>query len=201
MSGGQRLPVVEHFYSLQGEGYNSGKACYFIRLAGCKVGCSWCDSKISWSMEGGEPYSIGELASIVKESGARAVVITGGEPLLHNLTSLTDTLKGEVELYIESSGTEPLSGHFEWITLSPKRHKPPLPSFYTLANEVKVIIEGRSDFEWAESCRERAKEGAKLFLQPEWSVANEVLPLIVEYIKANPHWRLSLQSHKYIEIP
>lgn len=197
-----KLPVMEHFYTLQGEGVHTGKAAYFVRLAGCDVGCVWCDVKDSWDSSKHPLYSIEELVKTVKDTPAQIVVITGGEPLLHDLTALTSSLhKADLKIHIETSGSSPLSGELDWITLSPKKFKAPLPEVVSQASELKVVVFNKSDFTWAESWAAQVSPHCKLFLQPEWSKAETITPLIVDYIKAHPQWQLSLQTHKYINVP
>lgn len=196
------LPVMEHFYTLQGEGFHQGRAAYFIRLGGCDVGCVWCDVKDSWDAEKHPKYTIEQLVAEVKKTPTRLVVITGGEPLMHNLDALTSALKeAGVETNIETSGAHPLSGHWDWICLSPKKFKEPLPGILPHANELKVVVFNKSDFDWAEKYAALVSPSCKLYLQPEWDKAAQVTPLIIEYIKANPKWELSLQVHKYINVP
>ncbi len=196
------LPVVEHFYTLQGEGYHQGRAAYFIRLGGCDVGCVWCDVKESWDASLHPVMKINDLLSVVKQTPAKLVVITGGEPLMHNLVILTEALQSQgLETNIETSGAHPISGKWNWICLSPKKFKAPLPAIVPLANELKVVIFNKSDFEWAEHYAALVTSSCKLYLQPEWDKAAVVTPLIIEYIKANPKWELSLQIHKYINVP
>lgn len=196
------LPVMEHFYTLQGEGFHQGRAAYFIRLGGCDVGCVWCDVKDSWDASKHPLMSIEEMVSTVKQTPAELVVITGGEPLMHNLDELTSQLKAAgLQTNIETSGAHPLSGHWDWICLSPKKFKAPLPGILPHANELKVVIFNKSDFDWAEKYAAQVSPSCKLYLQPEWDKANQMTPLIIEYIKANPKWELSLQIHKYINVP
>ena len=196
------LPVMEDFYTLQGEGYHQGRAAYFIRLGGCDVGCVWCDVKESWEGSKFDKFEVESLVSKVKQTSAKIVVITGGEPLMHNLDELTPELqKAGLKTHIETSGAHPLSGSWDWICLSPKKFKPPLPEIVPLANELKVVVFNRSDFEWAEKYASLANPSCKLYLQPEWDKQEEVTPLIVNYIKENPQWELSLQLHKYINVP
>lgn len=196
------LPVMEHFYTLQGEGMHQGKAAYFIRLAGCDVGCVWCDVKESWDAGKHPLLSIESLVKEVKATPAKIVVITGGEPLMHNLNLLTTELQNAgLRTNIETSGSHPLTGKWDWICLSPKKFKAPLPEIPPHANELKVVIFNKSDFEWAEEFAGKVSPACKLYLQPEWDKAHQVTPLIVDYIKANPKWQLSLQIHKYINVP
>lgn len=196
------LPVMEHFYTLQGEGFHQGKAAYFIRLGGCDVGCVWCDVKDSWDADKHPKYEVGSLKSEVRNTPAEIVVITGGEPLMYNLDELTKELQSAgLKTHIETSGAYPLSGSWDWICLSPKKFKAPLPEILLHANELKVIVFNKSDFDWAEKYAALVAPQCKLYLQPEWSKASEVTPLIIDYIKANPKWELSLQIHKYINVP
>jgi 7-carboxy-7-deazaguanine synthase len=196
------LPVMEHFYTLQGEGVYQGKAAYFIRLGGCDVGCVWCDVKESWEADKHPFYAVDELVKMVSATPTEIVVITGGEPLLHDLTALTAALhQAGARVHIETSGSSPLSGSLDWITLSPKKFKAPLPEVLPHAHELKIVVFNRSDFAWAEKWASQVSPQCRLFLQPEWSKADQMTPLIVDYIKANPQWQLSLQVHKYINVP
>ena len=196
------LPVMEHFYTLQGEGFHQGRAAYFIRLGGCDVGCVWCDVKESWEEAKHPLYDIATLVGEVKKTATELVVITGGEPLLHNLDELTKELKrAGLHTNIETSGAHPLSGEWDWICLSPKKFKAPLPGILPLANELKVVIFNKTDFDWAEKYTALVGPSCKLYLQPEWDKASQMTPLIIDYIKENPKWELSLQIHKYINVP
>jgi 7-carboxy-7-deazaguanine synthase len=196
------LPVMEQFYTLQGEGYHQGKAAYFIRLGGCDVGCVWCDVKDSWDAARHPLHEINNLVAEVKKTAAKLVVITGGEPLMHNLDALTTALQAAgFATNIETSGAHPLSGHWDWICLSPKKFKAPLPCILPKANELKVVVFNTSDFDWAEKYAAAVSPHCKLYLQPEWDKAATMTPLIIDYIKANPKWELSLQIHKYINVP
>jgi organic radical activating enzyme len=196
------LPVMEHFYTLQGEGFHQGRAAYFIRLGGCDVGCVWCDVKDSWDAEKHPKYEVKNLVEEVKKTPAEIVVITGGEPLMHNLDELTKQLQAiGFKTNIETSGAYPLSGSWDWICLSPKKFKVPLPGVIPFANELKVVVFNKSDFDWAEKYAALVSPTCKLYLQPEWDKAAEMTPLIIEYIKAHPKWELSLQIHKYINVP
>lgn len=193
---------MEHFYTLQGEGFYQGQAAYFIRLGGCDVGCVWCDVKESWNAEKHPLLKIEDLILNIKSTAAKIVVITGGEPLLHDLSAITTLMKKEgLRTHIETSGSSPLSGSLDWITLSPKKFKAPLPEVIPFANELKIIIYNRSDFAWAEEYAAKVAPTCKLYLQPEWSKAAIVTPWIIDYIKAHPKWQLSLQIHKYINVP
>lgn len=201
-SPGRKLPLVEHFYSLQGEGYHTGKAAYFIRIGGCDVGCSWCDSRYSWNPDLHPLVDIKEIAGYVRNSGADSVVITGGEPLMWDMKPLTTLLREMgIKLFLETSGSHPLTGVWDWICLSPKKNSPPVGDICLTADELKVIIEDIPDFAWAEQYRARVNAGCKLFLQPEWSRFDRVISDIVNYILKNPAWSISLQSHKYMRIP
>lgn len=196
------LPVMEHFYTLQGEGFHQGKAAYFIRLGGCDVGCVWCDVKDSWDVSKHPNLKIENLKFKISETPAEIVVITGGEPLMHNLDELTRELQQSgLKTHIETSGAYPLSGSWDWICLSPKKFKAPLPGIIPLANELKIVVFNSSDFDWAEKYAALVSPICKLYLQPEWDKAAEITPLIIDYIKANPKWELSLQIHKYVNVP
>ncbi|HET6995051.1 MAG TPA: 7-carboxy-7-deazaguanine synthase QueE [Chitinophagaceae bacterium] len=196
------LPVMEHFYTLQGEGFHQGRAAYFIRLGGCDVGCVWCDVKESWEAGKHPELKIEDLRTKVKETPAEIVVITGGEPLMYDLDELTNELHAAgLKTHIETSGAYPLSGAWDWICLSPKKFKAPLPDILPFANELKVIIFNKSDFDWAEKYAGLVSPRCKLYLQPEWSKAAQMTPMIIDYIKAHPQWELSLQIHKYINVP
>lgn len=193
---------MEHFYTIQGEGFHQGRAAYFIRLGGCDVGCVWCDVKDSWDAGRHPHQTIEQLRDEVLKTPAEMVVITGGEPLLHNLDALTGSLQAAgLETNIETSGSSPLSGSWNWICVSPKKFKAPLTEVMPHANELKVIIYNKTDFAWGEQYAAQVSPGCKLYLQPEWSKAAQMTPLIVEYIKENPKWELSLQLHKYINVP
>jgi 7-carboxy-7-deazaguanine synthase len=196
------IPVMEHFYTLQGEGYYTGHAAYFIRLAGCDVGCVWCDVKESWPVSAKQNIKISSLVKAIRKTPAKLVVITGGEPLMYDLTHLTKAMKkAGLQVNIESSGAYPLSGTLDWICVSPKKFKAPRPEVLKIADELKVIVYHRSDFSFAEMNRLNAHSNCRLYLQPEWSKAEKMLPLILEYIKSHPDWNLSLQTHKYLGIP
>ena len=193
---------MEAFYTIQGEGFHQGRAAYFIRLGGCDVGCVWCDVKESWDAMAHPLKGVEEIVEEAVNEPGRLAVITGGEPLLHNLDELTDQLHAAgFETNIETSGSSPLTGHWDWICLSPKKFKQPLPDILPLANELKVVIYNKHDFVWAEKYANQVSKRCKLYLQPEWDKAAEMTPLIIDYIKANPKWELSLQIHKYINVP
>lgn len=196
------LPVMEHFYTLQGEGLHQGKAAYFIRLAGCDVGCVWCDVKESWDQSKHPNISIEELISCIKKTPTRIVVITGGEPLMHDLTTLTQKLhEAGYRTHLETSGAHPLTGTWDWICLSPKKFKAPLPSILPKADELKVVVFHKSDFAWAEQYAQDVRPDCIRFLQPEWDRSNDVMPLLVDYVKVHPEWRATLQTHKYLNVP
>ncbi|MCA0382878.1 MAG: 7-carboxy-7-deazaguanine synthase QueE [Bacteroidetes bacterium] len=193
---------MEAFYTLQGEGYHTGKAAYFIRLGGCDVGCVWCDVKDSWDASKHPQQSITDIVSAAASFPGRMAVITGGEPLMHNLDALTAALhEAGFSINIETSGSSPLSGQLDWICVSPKKFKAPLPEILAAAHELKVVVFNKTDFDWAEKHAALVPAHCKLYLQPEWEKRNEMTPLIVEYIQQHPQWQLSLQTHKYIGVP
>lgn len=196
------LPVMEHFYTLQGEGAWTGEPTYFIRLAGCDVGCHWCDVKESWKVSPQQYVPSQEIAKWVKASGCQRVVITGGEPTIYDLGVLTDKLHAEGMLvHMETAGVHAYSGNIDWVCLSPKKFMAPRDEFYALANELKIIVYNKHDFIWAESHAEKCPDSTQFFLQVEWSKRAEMTEAIIDYIKANPKWRLSQQTHKYLNIP
>ena len=197
-----QLPVMEAFYTLQGEGYHSGKPAYFIRLGGCDVGCVWCDVKESWDASLHTPLSIEKIIGGANKHPGRLAVVTGGEPLMYNLEKLTNVLHiNGFKTNIETSGAYPLSGNWDWICFSPKKFKAALPEFYSASHELKVIIFNKSDFKFAEKHAELVNKNCILYLQPEWDKQEEMLPLIIDYVKQNPKWRVSLQTHKFLNIP
>ena len=202
MSTTTQYPVMEMFYSLQGEGYHQGRAAYFIRLAGCDVGCVWCDVKESWDASKHPVLSIEEIVSSALAHPGRLAIITGGEPLLYNLDALTTALKkAGFEINMETSGSSPMSGKWDWVCLSPKKFKAPLTESIAAASELKVVIFNKHDFEWAETYAKQVAPKCKLYLQPEWDKANEMMPSIIDYVKTHPKWELSAQLHKYIQVP
>lgn len=202
LDGGHKLPLVEDFYTIQGEGYHTGKPAYFIRLGGCDVGCKWCDAKFTWNPKTFPPVAVDEIVARATSYPAQAIVITGGEPLMYPLDYLTGELHARgLEIFLETSGSHPLSGYFDWICLSPKRQQPPVVEVYPKADELKVIIETEDDFVWAEENAAKVGEGCLLFLQPEWSRYEELVPVIVEYVKEHPRWNISVQTHKFMHIP
>ena len=202
LDGGNRLPLVEDFYTIQGEGFHAGKPAYFIRLGGCDVGCRWCDAKYTWNPKVFPPVDVDEVVKRAKACAAQAIVIRGGEPLLYPLEILTSRLRDVgLEIFLETSGTHPFSGEFDWVCLSPKRQQPPLAEAFGRAHELKVIIQTEDDFLWAEENARRVGRYCRLYLQPEWSVFDEIMPKIVEYAKSNPRWSISIQTHKFMRIP
>lgn len=199
---GEELPVMEAFYTLQGEGFHQGKAAYFIRLGGCNVGCFWCDVKESWEAHQYSLQSIHHIVNNALQYATRMAVITGGEPLLYPLQHLTQQLQQHgFRTHLETSGSSPLSGTWNWICLSPKKFKPPLSEAIQAAHELKIIVYNKHDFEWAEKYAAQVSPSCQLYLQPEWSKLQENIPLILNYIQQHPQWRLSLQMHKYLNIP
>ncbi|HCQ28958.1 MAG TPA: 7-carboxy-7-deazaguanine synthase QueE [Flavobacteriales bacterium] len=199
---GLLLPVMEQFYTIQGEGYHTGKAAYFIRVGGCDVGCHWCDVKESWNPDLHPLTEISKVLSFTDDTPAKTVVITGGEPLMYNMNPLTRQLKEKgMNTHIETSGAYPLSGTWDWICLSPKKTKHPLPEILQQANELKIIVHNCHDFKWAEEFKQKVNEKCLLYLQPEWSKKDEIIPQIIEYVQQNPEWSISLQTHKYLNIP
>jgi len=199
---GTLLPLMEDFYTIQGEGFNTGKAAYFIRLGGCDVGCHWCDVKESWDAY---IHPLTETHKIVERAAsfaAKAIVITGGEPLMYNLDVLCKELQEQnLLIFLETSGAYPLSGNFDWICLSPKKFKAPRKDMLAVASELKVIVFNSSDFEWAKEHAAHVSADCKLYLQPEWSKADKILPEIIDFVKENTKWQVSLQTHKYMHIP
>ncbi|NNT70595.1 7-carboxy-7-deazaguanine synthase QueE [Flavobacterium sp. IMCC34852] len=198
---GEMLPLMEEFYTIQGEGYHTGTAAYFIRIGGCDVGCHWCDVKESWNAELHPPTNTDTIVDNAAKY-ADTVVVTGGEPLTWDMTLLTQKLKAKnLKVHIETSGAYPVSGTWDWFCLSPKKNKLPVDDAYAIASELKVIIYNKHDFIFAEEQAAKVNPNAILFLQPEWSKKEEMTPLIVDYVMNNPKWRVSLQTHKYLNIP
>jgi len=196
------LPVMESFHTIQGEGYYSGTSAYFIRLGGCDVGCHWCDVKESWDASQFNWIHINVLVAEAKSSGAQLVVVTGGEPFIYDLSSLTQALRtNDLLTNVETSGAYPLSGKWDWICFSPKKFKDPTEGFFEKADELKVVVYNKSDLKWAEGHARKMNDHTKYYLQPEWSKEKEMTPLIVDYVKENPKWRISLQTHKYMNVP
>jgi organic radical activating enzyme len=196
------LPLMEDFYTIQGEGHYQGQAAYFIRLGGCDVGCVWCDVKESWDATAHPLTSVADITKRAKASGTVTVVVTGGEPLMYDLTDLTLSLNNTgMRTHLETSGVYPLTGTWDWICLSPKKFKSPDPAILSQSDELKVIVYNKSDFAWAEEYAAKVGKHCELFLQPEWSREKEMLPLIIDYVKTNPQWKISLQIHKYMNIP
>lgn len=202
LEGGRKLPLVEDFYTIQGEGYHSGKPAYFIRLGGCDVGCRWCDAKYTWNPKVFPPTEVETVVERAASCSAQAIVITGGEPLLYPMGILTRELHARgLEIFLETSGTQPLSGEFDWVCLSPKRQLPPLDEAFRRADELKVIVQTEEDITWAEECRTKVGRRCRLYLQPEWSVYESIIPTIVEWVKEHPEWNISIQTHKFMHIP
>lgn len=199
---GRKLPVVEEFYSIQGEGYHVGKPAYFLRIGGCDVGCSWCDTKFSWDPELHPVVEVDRILANIYTCPAKSVVITGGEPLIFDLDYICSELKkNEIEVLLETSGSHSLSGSWDWICLSPKQQSPPVENIRQMANELKVIIASGDDYKWAEENARMVNDNCELYLQPEWSVYDQIIDDLTEYAKANPHWKVSLQAHKFMRIP
>lgn len=200
--GGKKLPLVEDFYTIQGEGYHTGKAAYFIRLGGCDIGCSWCDAKYTWNRHLHPLVMTDEIVSRALSFPSRSVVVTGGEPSSYPLEYLcNELLKNEVATFVETSGSYPLTGKWDWVCLSPKKQSPPLTDIYSQANELKVIIHDLSDLDWAEENASRVEDTCSLYLQPEWSRYEKIISTVVDYVKNNPSWNISLQAHKFMHIP
>lgn len=198
---GEMLPLMEEFYTIQGEGFHTGKAAYFIRIGGCDVGCHWCDVKESWNAKLHPPTSADSIVANAKKY-ANTVVITGGEPLMWELDYITNVLQNNnIKTHIETSGAYKLSGTWDWICLSPKKTKLPLAEIYLKCNELKVIVFNKNDFKFAEEQAAKVSANSELFLQPEWSNREKMIPLIVDYVMKNPKWKVSLQTHKYLNIP
>lgn len=196
------LPLVEEFFSIQGEGYHTGKPAYFIRLGGCDIGCRWCDSPFTWNPYIHPMVPVSEIIRNVLKSGTDSVVVTGGEPLIWNLDYLCNKLKeNKIITFLETSGAYQLTGTWDWICLSPKKNKKPHNEIWFKANELKVIIGEQEDFQWAEECRKKVSKDCILYLQPEWKNFKKIIPVIVDYVKRNPSWRISLQTHKFMNIP
>ena len=202
MEEGKQLPLVEEFYTIQGEGYHAGEAAYFIRIGGCDIGCSWCDTRFSWDPDLHPMVETDQIILKAREVKARSVVVTGGEPLIYNLDYICKELKKHnIKTFLETCGAYPLSGEWDWICLSPKQNTPPLKAIYEKADELKVIVQTMADFQWAERNAAMVKESCKLYLQPEWSRYESMILSIVDYAKQHPEWRISLQAHKFMHIP
>ena len=197
---GSSLPLMESFYTIQGEGYHKGSAAYFIRIGGCDIGCHWCDIKESWDVEKFPLVNVKSIVDKVKKNSNK-VVITGGEPLIYNMNPLTKKLKQlNISTHLETSGAYELTGYWDWICLSPKKNKLPINNIYSIANELKIIIYNKNDFLFAENLAKNTNPDCKLYLQPEWSKREKVMPLIVNYVLKNNHWKVSLQTHKYLNV-
>ncbi len=198
---GIMLPLMEEFYTIQGEGYHKGTAAYFIRIGGCDVGCHWCDVKESWDAAVHPPTHIGQIVENATKH-SKTIVITGGEPLTWDMTALTESLKNQgCDVHIETSGAYDLTGSWDWICLSPKKIKLPKSEIYSKANELKVIVFNKHDLKFAEEQAAKVNDDCILYLQPEWSNRDKVIPMIVDYVMENPQWKVSLQTHKYLNIP
>jgi len=202
LKNGKLLPLMEEFYTIQGEGFHTGKPAYFVRIGGCDVGCSWCDTKRSWNAEIHPAVLADEIVKRAVATPGKAVVVTGGEPSMYELSYFTAELhKNQILTFIETSGAHKLSGEWDWICLSPKRQIPPKKEIFKKAHELKMIVQTEDDIAWAEENSLKVSERCELYLQPEWSVSSKILPIIIEYAKNNPKWKISLQSHKYMKIP
>ena len=202
LSEGRELPLMEAFYSIQGEGFHSGSSAYFLRIGGCDVGCHWCDVKESWDASRHPLISVDNIINKMPNTFINTVVVTGGEPLMYNLALLTSRLKDKgVQIHLETSGAYPLSGCFDWICLSPKKNQKVLDEIKPIANELKIIVANKHDIKWAETQAQEVNDLCKLYLQPEWSKQEVMLPKIIEYVQNNPKWSISLQTHKYMKIP
>lgn len=199
---GRKLPLVEDFYTIQGEGYHTGKAAYFIRLGGCDIGCSWCDAKFTWNRHLHPLVRTDEIVSRALSFPAKSVVITGGEPSSYPLDYICSNLRFRgIKTFVETSGAYPLTGEWDWICLSPKQQSPPQPEIYRKADELKVIVADKSDLEWAEENAGKVDGDCLLYLQPEWSRYDIIVPEVIDYVKSNPGWNVSLQAHKFMRIP
>ncbi len=197
-----KIPILEEFYSIQGEGFNTGKAAYFVRTGGCDLACKWCDVKESWKPEKHQFVDIDDIISRIKQTAADTIVVTGGEPLIYNFDHFCNKTRFEgYNTVLETCGAHEYSGQWDWICLSPKTQKPPKKEYYSLLNELKVVIYDETDFEWAEECARQIQTDCILFLQPEWSQFEKINNKIVEYVKLNPKWNISLQTHKFLKIP
>lgn len=197
-----KIPVLEEFYTIQGEGFNSGKAAYFVRLGGCDLACRWCDSKESWVPRLDQFVKINDIIDRVRHTTADTIVVTGGEPLIYNFNRFTElSRQAGITTMIETSGAHEFSGVWDWICVSPKKQMPPLPEFYQLANELKVVIFDETDLEWAEKCSQKVSGRCELYLQPEWSQFKRTGDMVVDYVKKNPKWKISVQMHKFLRIP
>jgi organic radical activating enzyme len=199
---GKKLPLIDEFYTIQGEGFHFGKAAYFIRIGGCDIGCYWCDTKYSWRADFDKLAPVEQIINNVLKNKAKTIVVTGGEPLMYQLSPLCDYAeKNGIKKHLETSGAYKLTGNWDWICLSPKKNAPPTEEIIPLANELKVIIYEDSDFQWAEKYALEVNKKCHLYLQPEWSRREIMTPKVVEYVKSNPQWKISIQAHKYIKIP
>ena len=197
-----KIPILEEFYSIQGEGFNSGKAAYFVRVGGCDLACHWCDSKESWIPEIQQFVGIQSIINRVLQTPANTIVVTGGEPLIYSFNDFCELAKSKnLKLMLETSGAYPISGIWDWICLSPKKQMPPINDYYNKCNELKIVIYEDSDFIWAEECAKKVNNNAELFLQPEWSRFEITKKMVVDYAKKYPKWKISIQIHKFLNIP
>ena len=202
LENGKKIPLMESFLSIQGEGFFSGKSSYFLRIGGCDVGCHWCDVKESWDPSIHPLTKVDHIIDKIKQYSVKIVVVTGGEPLMYNLDYLCQSLKLlDIKIHLETSGAYMLSGNFDWICLSPKKTLKPLKNIYNISNELKIIVSNKNDLKWAQDQKKQVGDECKLYLQPEWSKRDIVMPLMVDFVKQNPKWKISLQSHKYLKVP
>lgn len=202
LEAGKMLPLMEQFYTIQGEGYNTGEAAWFIRIGGCDVGCRWCDVKESWNPDLHPLTNTDEIVMNATQQPSKSVVVTGGEPLIYNMDYLCRQLKShQIRTYLETSGAYPVTGEWDWICLSPKKNMAPVGDITQRADELKVIIFNDSDIAWAEKFAGQVQQDCRLYLQPEWSRAKYITPVIIDYVKSNPRWKISIQSHKFMHIP
>ncbi len=199
---GKLLALMEAFYSIQGEGFHTGKAAYFLRIGGCDVGCHWCDVKESWNVNLHPLIEVEEIIKLIDETRVDTVVITGGEPLMWNLNLLCTRLRRKgLQVYLETSGAYSLSGEFDWICLSPKKSQKAFDEIKQLANELKIIVQDKHDLKWAKQQQLEVSASCKLYLQPEWSRRDKMMPLITDFVMENTEWQISLQTHKYMNLP
>jgi organic radical activating enzyme len=199
---GKSLPLMEAFYSIQGEGFYSGKASYFLRIGGCDVGCHWCDVKESWDANLHPLTAVKDIVKLIGKNKVDTVVITGGEPLMWNMSFLTDSLRQKgLKVHLETSGSYPLSGKFDWICLSPKKNQRALDEIQEIANELKIIVQNKHDLKWAKQQQKEVTNSCELYLQPEWSKKDVVMPIITDFVMKETDWKISLQTHKYMNLP
>ena len=202
LENGKKIPLMESFLSIQGEGFFSGKSSYFLRIGGCDVGCHWCDVKESWDPSIHPLTKVDDIIDKIKQYSVKIVVVTGGEPLMYNLDYLCQSLKLlDIKIHLETSGAYMLSGNFDWICLSPKKTLKPLKNIYNISDELKIIVSNKNDLKWAQDQKKLVRDECKLYLQPEWSKKEIVLPQIIDFVSKNSEWSISLQSHKYMNLP